>query len=170
MIDLVKEMTIMKTVKPHVYIIYLLGVCTQPIGHPLYVIVEYAKFGNLKNFLNARREGRPCIDCNSDYLEPDQSLLLKAKKCDYACILSLENLLNMAWQVSKGMDFLCLNKCVHRDLAARNILVCEDNLVKIADFGMARNVQDTDYYRKNTEGEYLNLFNFVLILSNFSKL
>ena len=73
----------------------------------------------------------------------------------------------MAWQVSKGMDFLCLNKCVHRDLAARNILVCEDNLVKIADFGMARNVQDTDYYRKNTEGEYLNLIN-VPILSNFS--
>ena len=65
----------------------------------------------------------------------------------------------MAWQVSKGMDFLCLNKCVHRDLAARNILVCEKNFVKIADFGMARNVQDTDYYRKNTEGEYLNLIN-----------
>ena len=152
-IDLVKEMTIMKTIRHHDNIINLLGVCTQPMGHPLYVIVEYAKFGNLKNFLNARREGRPCIDCNnSDYLEPDQSLLLKAKKCDYACILSLENLLNMAWQVSKGMEFLCLNKCVHRDLAARNILVCENNLVKIADFGMARNVQETDYYRKNTEG------------------
>ena len=152
-IDLVKEMTIMKTIRHHDNIINLLGVCTQPMGQPLYVIVEYAKFGNLKNFLMARREGRPCLDCSSDYLEPDQSLLLKAKKCEYACILSLENLLNMGWQVAKGMEFLSLNKCVHRDLAARNILVCENNLVKIADFGMARNVQDTDYYRKNTEGK-----------------
>ena len=157
-------MTIMKTLRHHDNIINLLGVCTQPMGHPLYVIVEYAKFGNLKNFLNARREGRPCIDCNSDYLEPDQSLLLKAKMCDYACVLSLENLLNMAWQISKGMEFLCLNKCVHRDLAARNILVCENNLVKIADFGMARNVQETDYYRKNTEGiSIFKLFYTILV-------
>ena len=108
------------------------------MGHPLYVIVEYAKFGNLKNFLNARRTGKPCVECSSDYLEPDQTLLMKAKKCDYACVLSLEDLLNIGWQVAKGMLFLSLNKCVHRDLAARNVLVCENNLVKIADFGMAR--------------------------------
>ena len=55
MLDLVKEMEIMKRIGKHVNIINLLGVCTQPSGHPLLVIVEYAEHGNLRDFLRARR-------------------------------------------------------------------------------------------------------------------
>ena len=39
---------------------------------------------------------------------------------------------------SKG--FLSCKGFVHRDLAARNVLVCEGKLVKVADFGLSRNV------------------------------
>ena len=40
-------------------------------------------------------------------------------------------------------------QCVHRDLAARNVLVAEDYVLKIADFGLTRNLQSIeDYYRK----------------------
>ena len=56
--DLVKEIQIMKTIGKHDNIINLLGVCTQPVGQPLYVIVEYAKHGNLRNYLIDRREGK----------------------------------------------------------------------------------------------------------------
>lgn len=38
-------------------------------------------------------------------------------------------------QLLCSKEFLAKNKIVHRDLAARNVLVCEDNIVKIADFG-----------------------------------
>ena len=54
-IDLVKEIEIMKRIGKHVNIINLLGVCTQPSGQPLLVIVEFAEHGNLRDFLRARR-------------------------------------------------------------------------------------------------------------------
>lgn len=41
-------------------------------------------------------------------------------------------------------------QCIHRDLAARNVLVTESNVMKIADFGLARDVHNIDYYKKTT--------------------
>lgn len=35
-------------------------------------------------------------------------------------------------------------------MAARNVLVTEDNVMKIADFGLARGVHQIDYYKKTT--------------------
>ena len=119
------------------------------------MVVEYAKHGNLRDYLINRRSGLPCENCSHEYLEPE-SAAIYPKKCH--CILSLEDLLSIGWQVAKGMDFLCLSKCVHRDLAARNILVCDGNLVKIADFGMARSIENSEYYRKTTEGKNPILF------------
>ena len=46
------------------------------------------------------------------------------------------------------LSFMCpgVPKCVHRDLAARNVLVCEGKLVKVCDFGLARDpMKDQDY-------------------------
>jgi len=36
-------------------------------------------------------------------------------------------------------------------LAARNVLVADEFVVKIADFGLTRNILNTDYYRKTTD-------------------
>jgi fyn-related kinase len=59
--------------------------------------------------------------------------------------LSLEELTDMMAQVAKGMAYLEAGKLVHRDLAARNILVGEHNRVKVADFGLARIIEDDEY-------------------------
>ncbi|XP_057628583.1 fibroblast growth factor receptor 3 isoform X3 [Chionomys nivalis] len=134
--DLVSEMEMMKMIGKHKNIINLLGACTQ--GGPLYVLVEYAAKGNLREFLRARRP--PGMDYSFDACRlPEEQLTCK-------------DLVSCAYQVARGMEYLASQKCIHRDLAARNVLVTEDNVMKIADFGLARDVHNLDYYKKTTNG------------------
>ena len=61
--------------------------------------------------------------------------------------LMQQDQLDMAAQVSCGMQYLASRRYVHGDLATRNCLVGEALVVKIADFGMSRDVYVSDYYR-----------------------
>lgn len=56
----------------------------------------------------------------------------------------------MVFQLLISITAHCLLKVIHRDLAARNILVAENNVMKIADFGLAKDVYGQEYYRKMT--------------------
>lgn len=55
--------------------------------------------------------------------------------------MKLPLLVEIAAQIACGMAYLESQNYIHRDLAARNILVGENNIVKIADFGLARLTQ-----------------------------
>ncbi|ESO93155.1 hypothetical protein LOTGIDRAFT_91761, partial [Lottia gigantea] len=146
MTDLMQEMEVMKVMGSHKNIINLLGCCTQ--RGPLFVIVEYAPHGNLRDFLKLRRPPnstscpstpgyeKPVIDFNSVEVKP----------------LTPKDLISFSYQIARGMEYLESKHCIHRDLAARNILVAEDYVLKIADFGLTRNVKHLDYYKKTTDG------------------
>lgn len=53
-------------------------------------------------------------------------------------VFKLPSLLKVAIDVSKGMNYLHQNNIIHRDLKTANLLMDENELVKVADFGVAR--------------------------------
>ena len=59
--------------------------------------------------------------------------------------LKINQLIDMAAQIAAGMAYLESQNYIHRDLAARNVLVGENNIVKIADFGLARLIKENEY-------------------------
>uniref|UniRef100_A0A3Q3E344 receptor protein-tyrosine kinase n=1 Tax=Hippocampus comes TaxID=109280 RepID=A0A3Q3E344_HIPCM len=153
---LMSELKILIHIGHHLNVVNLLGACTKP-GGPLMVIVEYCKHGNLSSYLKSKRgEYSPYKVDGSKMFE----LLLHPGFGRFEhppCIsestdddhLTMEDLICYSFQVAKGMEFLSSRKCIHRDLAARNILLSENNVVKICDFGLARDVyKDPDYVRK----------------------
>ncbi|XP_033173386.1 vascular endothelial growth factor receptor 1 isoform X9 [Drosophila mauritiana] len=70
-----------------------------------------------------------------------------------AMTVTTVDLISWAFQVARGMDYLSSKKVLHGDLAARNILLCEDNVVKICDFGLARSMYRGDNYKKSESGK-----------------
>uniref|UniRef100_H9GE80 Discoidin domain-containing receptor 2 n=1 Tax=Anolis carolinensis TaxID=28377 RepID=H9GE80_ANOCA len=124
--DFLKEIKIMSRLKdPN--IIRLLGVCVR--DDPLCMITEYMENGDLHQFL-LQRQSRSTFTLSNNI----------------PCVSCL-HLLLMATQIASGMKYLASLNFVHRDLATRNCLVGNNYTIKIADFGMSRNLYSGDYYR-----------------------
>ncbi|XP_030051429.1 tyrosine-protein kinase Blk [Microcaecilia unicolor] len=81
---------------------------------PIYIITEYMANGSLLDFL----------------------------KTDEGSKLLLPKLIDMSAQVAEGMAYIEKRNYIHRDLRAANILVSDTLCCKIADFGLARIIDD----------------------------
>ncbi|KAJ8016344.1 hypothetical protein DPEC_G00006240 [Dallia pectoralis] len=104
----------------HPKLIQLLALCSR--GEPVYIVTELMTKGSLKSYLST----------------PEGQTLTSA------------HLIYMGSQVSEGMAYLEDRHIVHRDLAARNVLVGEDLVCKVADFGLARIIRSSVYTASRT--------------------
>ncbi|XP_071799499.1 uncharacterized protein [Asterias amurensis] len=112
--NFLEELKTMTLHGSHPNLVKIMGAC-QHEGI-LYVAMEYLSNGDLRCFL---RKARSMED-------------------DGQASLSPQKLLQFALDVAKGMQHLAAYGVIHRDLAARNILL-DDNLVaKVSDFGLSR--------------------------------
>lgn len=132
--DLLSEIEVMKTIGQHLNIINFLGCCTRNDG-PVQVIVEFASHGNLKQYLQKKRR----TGGGSEVTQVENPLDEK-------------DLISFSFQVARGMEYLASQKIVHRDLAARNVLVSDDHIMKISDFGLTRYMKEKEYYQRMTNG------------------
>ncbi|KAL3280389.1 hypothetical protein HHI36_017874 [Cryptolaemus montrouzieri] len=131
--DLVSELQVMKMLEPHPNVVRLLGCCSEK--EPIFLIMEYVSRGKLQSYLRNSRAERYYNNMHG------QSKSLTSR-----------DLTSFAYQVAKGMDYLSANGIIHRDLAARNVLITEDHVCKVADFGFARDVIASHIYERKSEG------------------
>ncbi|XP_039592073.1 tyrosine-protein kinase receptor Tie-1 isoform X1 [Polypterus senegalus] len=131
--DFAGELEVLCKLGHHPNIINLIGACENR-GY-LYIAIEFAPFGNLLDFLRKSR-----------VLETDPAF---AKEHGTASTLTSQQLLQFAADVATGMQYLSEKQFIHRDLAARNVLVGENLMAKIADFGLSRG---EEVYVKKTMG------------------
>ncbi|KAM9093729.1 muscle, skeletal receptor tyrosine-protein kinase isoform 2-T2 [Sarcophilus harrisii] len=123
----------------HPNIVRLLGVCA--IGKPMCLLFEYMAYGDLNEYL---RNMSPRTVCNLSH----SNLATRVRLSGPPPLCCAEQLC-IARQVAAGMAYLSERKFVHRDLATRNCLVGNNMVVKIADFGLSRNIYSADYYKAN---------------------
>lgn len=124
-VDFLNEASIMKEFNTY-HVVKLFGVVS--ITTPVYVIMELMEYNDLKSFLRSLREEH------------------QREKKDV-----VDGIYLMAAQIADGMAYLASKRYVHRDLAARNCMVGENRVVKIGDFGLARDIYHLDYYRRGTQ-------------------
>ncbi|XP_055592242.1 vascular endothelial growth factor receptor 1-like isoform X10 [Uranotaenia lowii] len=94
------------------------------------------------------------VDTGNNTVNSNEPLWRSNYGMDYkgpARSVTSTDLVCWASQVACGMEYLATRKVLHGDLAARNILLCDDNVVKICDFGLARSMYKNDNYKKKGE-------------------
>lgn len=108
----------------HRHLISLFAVCTA--SAPYYIITELMEKGSLLSFLRSPEGQRQDV----------------------------ASLIDMGAQVADGMSYLEEKNSIHRDLAARNVLVGEDYICKVADFGLARVIKEPFYITEDKKIPY----------------
>eukprot|EP00035_Acanthoeca_spectabilis_P024970 m.456213 g.456213 ORF g.456213 m.456213 type:complete len:849 (+) comp21016_c0_seq1:412-2958(+) len=121
-----KEEAALQVSMTHPNIVKLFGICLDPAM----MVMELCSLGSLEHHLSAlAKQGY------------DVETAGRARLARYGM------------HVARGLEYLESILLIHRDLATRNVILNDDGVCKIADFGLSKRVLSTsDYYRVNRRG------------------
>ncbi|CAC5415514.1 MET [Mytilus coruscus] len=105
----------------HPNVMSLIGISIAPGEFPL-VIIPFMSNGDLLSYIRSA-DNKPTI----------------------------KDLVQFGLDVARGMEYLGSIKYVHRDLAARNCMMDENLNIKVADFGLARDIYTKNYYSSDNK-------------------
>ncbi|XP_071948848.1 fibroblast growth factor receptor-like [Antedon mediterranea] len=146
--DLKNEIEILMQLRNHFNIVEIVACHTKK--DPIMLITELLPYGCLLQFLRTSLQ----MHENGEFSDPIYNI-------DKPRILY-----DVSRQIANGMTYVADNKIVHGDLAARNILVGENMNVKIADFGLAKDVYETGYMRLDDGEIPVKWYSIETILKN----
>ena len=118
-----KEAHFMSQVK-HPNVLCLLGVCRSD---STFIMMEYTDGGDLNQLLQ-------------HYTEISEGSSSETQ-------ITASELVHMATQIARGMEYLANLKSVHRDLATRNCLVEANGLIKVGAVGVNSELYQSSYYQ-----------------------
>jgi len=122
---ILKEGNMMKSIDT-THIVKLLAIISK--NNPAYLILEYMDKGDLKEYLKFFK--------------------MENRKHDLKQEISEHRFYRIAGEIADGMLYLAEHKYVHRDLAARNCLISKNDVIKIADLGLSKDIYKNPVYRE----------------------
>ncbi|CAI8021696.1 Hepatocyte growth factor receptor [Geodia barretti] len=123
--NLLREISKMASFE-HNHVMSLLGVCLDS-EMPLMIMPLMVK-GSVLEYVRKIKEN-----------PPQDNIVLKI------------TFLRMCHQITKGMKYLASCKFVHRDLAARNCMIDQNDVIKVADFGLSEDIHRSGYFFHSKE-------------------
>ncbi|XP_065909295.1 tyrosine-protein kinase Mer-like [Dysidea avara] len=128
--DFMSESTIMAYFD-HPNVLSMVGLCVDVDFLSIDIVLPFMSNGDLRAFLKSQRVEQGNVSTFPENL--DEAALTK-----------------LCSDIANGMEYLAEKRFVHRDLAARNCMVDENLCVKVADFGLAKDIYSSEYYRMNS--------------------
>ncbi|XP_058117772.1 platelet-derived growth factor receptor alpha-like [Anopheles ziemanni] len=150
--SIIAELKIIILIGRHLNIVNLLGAVTENIrDDQLMIILEYCRYGSVLEYMRKNRSN--FFNCNYDITSASSQQYWFIGEEDEEDRTNFQTMDLICWsaQVANGMKYLASKNVFHGDLAARNILLCEKNVVKISDFGLARVFNHGTYYKKTSK-------------------
>ncbi|XP_076799417.1 tyrosine-protein kinase SRK3-like [Clavelina lepadiformis] len=134
-----KELQLMNVIGRNPFVVQFYGVCKN--DSEVLAITELLHFGDLHQHLIKCRPSQHNLDTGYEEISP----------------IGTKEMIRFAQDIAQGMEHISGLGLVHRDLACRNVLLDSNYRCKVSDFGLSRQVDQSDgvYFKRNLKGAKL---------------